>query len=152
MTDISTWWVVADVAWGITIWSIFAYFWLSAEAVMILTVFLWLDIIFWLLDSYFITKDTSSKKLVEWLARKFWRRALPFVTILALKWIGYEWIETMADIVMWVLIVSEWYSIIWHIYSLNYWEKLPEIDALKLLINKIWDLFRWLISKNKKDE
>lgn len=152
MHEISTWGMVAELAGGITLWSILSYFWLSAEALNILTTLLAIDIIFWLLDSYFVTKNTSSKKLVEWLARKFWRWVLPFVTILALKWIGYEWTWMMADIVMWVLILSEWYSILWHIYALNYWESLPEIDALKLLIKKISDLFKWIISKKTPDE
>lgn len=152
MEEISVWWVAAEVTWGITIWSILAYFWLEAQALMTLTILLWVDIIFWLLDSYFITKDTSSKKLVEWIARKFWRWSLPFVFIAILKWIWYDDVDTMATIVMTVLIISEWYSIIWHIYSLNYKEKLPEIDALKMLIKKIWELFRWKLWEDKNHE
>ena len=153
MEAYSTWGAVAEVAWWITIWSILAYFWLEAQALMTLSIFLWVDIIFWLLDSYFVTKDTSSKKLVEWIARKFWRRSLPFVTIAVLKWIGYDNVETISTIVMTTLILSEWYSIIWHIYALNYKEKLPEIDCLKLLIQKIWNLFKWQldIKKDGKD-
>lgn len=152
MTEFSTWWIAAEVVWGITVWSILAYFWLEAQALMTLTILLWVDIIFWLLDSYFITKDTSSKKLVEWIARKFWRWSLPFVFIAILKWIWYDDVDTMATIVMTVLIISEWYSIIWHIYSLNYKEKLPEIDALKMLIQKIWELFRWKLWTDKDHE
>lgn len=152
METYSTWGIVAEVAWWITIWSILAYFWLEAQALMTLSIFLWVDIIFWLLDSYFVTKDTSSKKLVEWVARKFWRRALPFITIAALKWIGYDDVETISTIVMTVLILSEWYSIIWHIYALNYKEKLPEIDCLKLLMQKISELFKSLISKKTQEK
>lgn len=151
MEEFSTWWVVAEVAGWITFWSILAYFWLEAQALMTLSIFLGVDIIFWLLDSYFVTKDTSSKKLVEWLARKAWRRALPFILIAALKWVGYEWIDVISTIVMTTLILSEWYSIIWHIYSLNYKEKLPEIDAIKLLFEMITNIFKWQLPKiNKK--
>jgi len=57
----------------------------------------------------------------------------------------------MANVVMSVLIISEWYSILWHIYSINYWKKLPEIDALKALMEKVADIFRWELSK-KTDE
>jgi len=49
------------------------------------------------------------------------------------------------------LILSEWYSIIWHIYALNYKERLPEIDALKWLIWMIADLFQWKLPKRNKD-
>lgn len=151
MHEISTWGMVAEVAGGITIWAILSYFWLTAQALMTLTIFLWVDVLFWLLDSYFVTKDTSSKKLVEWIARKFWRRSLPFICIAALKWIGYDNIDTLATMVMSILIISEAYSIIWHIYSLNYGEKLPEIDALKLLMQKLSDFFRWLITKKESN-
>lgn len=149
MEAYSTWGVIAEVAGWITIWSILAYFWLEAQALMTLSIFLWVDILFWLLDSYFVTKDTSSKKLVEWIARKFWRRALPFITIAVLKWIGYDNVETISTIVMSVLILSEWYSIIWHIYALNYKEKLPEIDALKWLITMVADLFKGQLNTKK---
>ena len=148
MNTYSTWWLIADIAWWITFWSILAYFWLEAQALMTLSIFLGLDIIFWLLDSYFVTKDTSSKKLVEWLAKKAWRWSLPFILIAALKWVGYEWIDPIATIVMTTLILSEWYSIIWHIYSLNYKEKLPEIDCLKYIMQKISELFKWELNKN----
>lgn len=152
MHEISTWGMVAEVAWGITMWAILSYFWLTAQALATLTIFLWVDVLFWLLDSYIVTKDTSSKKLVEWIARKFWRRSLPFICIAALKWVGYENIETMATMVMSILIISEAYSILWHIYSINYKEKLPEIDALKLLIQKIWELFRWKLSTKDNEK
>ena len=152
MHEISTWGRVAEVAGGITIWAILSYFWLTTQALMTLTIFLWVDVLFWLLDSYIVTKDTSSKKLVEWIARKFWRRSLPFIFIAALRWVWYENIETMATMVMSILIISEAYSIIWHIYSINYKEKLPEIDALKMLIEKIWNLFKWQLESKKDGE
>lgn len=151
METYSTWGMVAEVAGWITFWSIMAYFWLETQALMILTAFLALDIIFWLLDSYFVTKDTSSKQLVEWLARKAARWSLPFILIAALKWVGYEWIDPISTIVMTTLILSEWYSIIWHIYSLNYKEKLPEIDALKRVMETIANLFKWQLPSKSKD-
>lgn len=152
MGEASTGGVVAEVLGWITIWSILTYFWLTSVWLITLTVFLWVDILFWLLDSYIVTKDTSSIKLVEWLARKATRRALPFILIAALRWVWYDWIEMMANVVMSVLIISEWYSIIWHIYAINYNEKLPEIDALKLLIQEIWKLFRSKLTNEWEDK
>lgn len=147
MEEISTTWAVANVAWWITFWAILTYFWLTAEWLMVLSALLVIDIIFWLLDSYIVSKDTSSVKLVEWLARKFTRWALPFILVAALRWVGYEWIEAISNIVMSVLIISEWYSIVWHIYSINYGKKLKEIDALKILLEKIAELFKWELTK-----
>lgn len=154
MSEYSTWWMLIELGGWVTFWMILSYFWLTAEALMILTVFLWVDILFWVIDSYIVTKDTSSRKLIEWIARKFWRRALPFVTIAALKWIWYDNIEAISNIIMSVLILSEWYSVLWHIYSINYWEKLKEIDALKWLFEMLANLFKWQISSstNTKDD
>ena len=47
--------------------------------------------------------------------------------------------------IMWIMIVSEWYSIIWHLYSINTWKQLPEIDAFELLISKILSIFKKVI-------
>lgn len=142
MNEISTWWMIADIVWWITFWWILTYFWLTAEWLMILTVFLWLDIIFGVLDSYIVTKDTSSKKLVQWLAKKLTRWLLPFLVVATLKWIWYQEIELLSNIIMSTLIISEWYSILGHFFSINYWETLPEIDCLKVLFEKIADLFK----------
>jgi len=147
MNEISTWWIVAELVWGITFGSILTYFGLTAEALMILTIFLWLDILFGVLDSYIVTKDTSSVKLVQWLARKLTRWALPFVVVAALRWIGYQDIELLSNIIMTTLIISEWYSIIWHFYSINFGEKLKEIDCLKLLFESIIKIFEVKIKK-----
>lgn len=154
MNEISTWGMIADIAWGITFWAILTYFWLTAETLIILTVFLWLDIIFWVLDSYLVTKDTSSTKLVQWLAKKLTRRALPFVVIAAFKWIWHHDVELISNMIMTTLIISEWYSIIWHFYSINYWEKIPEIDAIKILFNNIEKIFKNILKPDgkKKDK
>jgi hypothetical protein len=53
------------------------------------------------------------------------------------------------------LIVAEWYSVIWHIYSINYKKQLEEIDALKLLMEWIARLLKSKIDETlppKEDE
>lgn len=49
-----------------------------------------------------------------------------------------------------MIIFSELYSIIGHIYSINYKEELPEVDAFKMLLNGLVKFLKNLI--NKKDE
>lgn len=142
MNEVSTWWIIANIAWGITCGAILNYFGLTAEWLIILTIFLGLDILFGLLDSYIVTQNTSSVKLVEWLAKKLTRWALPFIVVAAMKWVWYENIELLSNMIMSTLIISEWYSIIWHFYSINYGKSLPEIDALKALFEKVWELFK----------
>ncbi len=43
------------------------------------------------------------------------------------------------------MIVSEWYSIIWHLYPINTWKQLLEIDAFELSISKLLSLFKKFI-------
>ena len=56
-----------------------------------------------------------------------------------------------------MIVFSELYSIIGHIYSINYGEELPEVDAFKMLLNGLTKLLKDLINKkdselNNKDE
>lgn len=50
-----------------------------------------------------------------------------------------------------MIVFSELYSIIWHIYSINYKEELPEVDAFKMLLNSVVKILKNLI-KSKNDE
>jgi len=56
-----------------------------------------------------------------------------------------------------MIVFSELYSIIGHIYSINYKEELPELDSIKLLLNWIAKLLKGLVNKtdaeiNKEEE
>ena len=148
MHEISTWGMVAEVAGGITIWAILSYFWLTTQALMTLTIFLWVDVLFWLLDSYIVTKDTSSKKLVEWIARKFWRRSLPFIFIAALRWVWYENIETMATMVMSILIIFT--TILGRLISGVHW--FTDIIGGILISSFLLMLFHLVLNLNKKED
>lgn len=67
------------------------------------------------------------------------------------------WIEQLNTAILWMIVFSELYSVIWHIYSINYKEELPELDSIKLLLNWIAKFLKGLISKtdeviNKEEE
>ena len=61
------------------------------------------------------------------------------------------WIEALITAIVWMIVFSELYSIIWHIYSINYKEELPEVDAFKMLLNSLVKILKNLINK-KNDE
>ena len=61
------------------------------------------------------------------------------------------WIDKLNIAIVWMIVFSELYSIIWHIYSINYKEELPEIDAFKMLLNSVCKVLKNLIKK-KNDE
>lgn len=60
------------------------------------------------------------------------------------------WMEELTTAILWMIIFSELYSVIWHIYSINYKEQLPELDSFKLLLNGIAKLIKSLVTKTNK--
>lgn len=142
--------VVNVIGW-LALWEILKYFWMTSETLIILTVMLILDWIFWVINAY-IQNNLQSKLMVNWLIKKLTRWCIPFIVIAVLRWAGFENVELIATSILSILIVAEWYSIIWHIYSINYKQTLPEIDALKLLLERIAKLFKWEMEKKWKND
>ena len=133
--------VAINLAWGISLWVILEYFGMSQETLIILTVMLLLDWLFWVINAY-IQWTLQSKLMVTGLVKKLTRWMLPFIVIAVIRWAGFEHVDLISTALLSILIVAEGYSVIWHIYSINYKETLPEIDALKSLVEWIAKLFR----------
>lgn len=134
-------WAVTNVAWWITLWVILEYFWIGSETLIILSVMLVLDWLFWIINAY-LQWTLQSKLMVTWLVKKLTRWLFPFIVIWILRGAWFENTELIATAMLSILIVAEWYSVIWHIYSINYKEQLPEIDALKLLFEWVAKIFK----------
>lgn len=132
---------LSNIIGGIGLWVALDYFWMSSETLIILTVMLVLDWIFWVINAY-IQWTLESKLMVNWLVKKLTRRCLPFIVIAVLRGAWFDNTHLISTSILSILIVAEWYSVIGHIYSINYKEQLPEIDALKLLFQWIGKLFR----------
>lgn len=146
-------WAVTSIAWWTSLAFFLEYFWISWEALLILSILLALDYIFGVADAYITNKQSvTSKKMWQWLAKKLTRRCLPLIVILILKWLWTWELEMATTVIFSILIITEWYSIIWHIYSINTWKQLPEIDALEMLIDFIIKLIKGkLPNVNDKD-
>jgi len=146
-----TQWALLWIFWWLTMAWILKYFSISQEWLIVMTVMLLLDLIFWLLSAKSRWQQIESKKLSEWLVKKTVRRLLPFIVALWLKRTWMPWIEALITAIVWMIVFSELYSIIWHIYSINYKEELPEVDAFKMLLNSLVKIIKNLINK-KNDE
>ena len=144
-------WIFGNIAWWLTLWAILSYFWMSQETLIILTVMLVLDWIFWVTNAY-MQWTLQSKLMVNGLVKKLTRWCLPFIVIAVMRWAWFDNTELIATSILSILIVAEWYSVIWHIYSINYKEQLPEIDALKALLSWIAKLFKWKIDTDTPKE
>lgn len=144
-------WFAINIAWGISLGMILEYFWMAQETLIILTAMLVLDRIFWVINAY-IQWNLQSKLMVTGLVKKLTRWLLPFIVIAVLRWAWFEKVDLISTAILSILIVAEWYSVIWHIYSINYKETLPEIDCLKILLKQIASMFRKKMEENLKDE
>ena len=137
---------VISILWGISFWSLLSYLWIDWETLSIFAVVLFLDFVFWIIDVYLFDKSLiTSKKAWRWLLNKITKLLLPMIVVIVLKWVWFKEMDFLISSIMWIMIVSEGYSIIWHLYSINTWKQLPEIDAFELLISKILSIFKKVI-------
>jgi hypothetical protein len=90
--------------------------------------------------------------MVTWLVKKMTRWCLPFIVIAVMRWAWFEKVDLVSTVLLSILIVAEWYSVIWHLYSINYGEQLQEIDAIKYLFQRIAKLFKAKIDEIEKDK
>ena len=151
MWEVSTGGMVASIGWGICLASLLEYLQISWEVYGIFALLLFLDFVFWIADAYFEDKQkVTSSTAWKWIFKKFSKLMLPMIFIFVLKWVGAEDISMLVTSVMSILIITEGYSIIWHIYSINTWKHLSEIDAFSLLIEFIANLFKQKLPRDKK--
>lgn len=136
-------WVAINIAGGVTLATILDYFSMSWEWVIIMTVMLVLDFIFWLLSAKSRGEKIESRIWQHGLVKKLTRWLLPFIVVAWLKRTGMWWIDELVKVIVGMIVFSELYSIIGHIYSINYWEEFPEADAFKLLLEWLTKLIKW---------
>ena len=144
-------WLAVNIAWGITLATILEYFGIGGETLIILSVMLLLDWVFGVVDA-FMQGTLESKLMVRGLIKKLTRWCFPFIVIGILRGAGFESSELIATAMLSILIVAEGYSVIWHIYSINYKQQLPEIDALKMLFEWIAKIFKGKVDDTLKED
>lgn len=143
-------WAIVNVAWWLTLWVILEYFWIGGETLIILSAMLLLDWVFWVVDAY-MQWTLESKLMVRGLIKKLTRWCFPFIVIGVLRWAGFDSTELITTAMLSILIVAEGYSVIGHIYSINYKQQLPEIDALKMLFEWVAKLFKGKVDDTLKE-
>lgn len=84
------------------------------------------------------------------------RWMLPFIVVIVLRGAWLEDVNYLSSVVCGIIILSEGYSIIAHIYAINQpWdEHLPEVNALQYIIEFISKIFKTAIEDKtsiKKD-
>lgn len=140
-------WALVGLVGGLSVAGILEYFSISKEGLLVMSIMLIVDFIFWIIAAKVRGEKIESKKREEGLVRKVSRWVIPFIVSWGLKWTWMWWIEELNTAILWMIVFSELYSVVWHIYSINYKEELPELDSIKLLLNWIAKFLKGLISK-----
>lgn len=143
-------WALIGIVGGLSVAGILDYFSINEEWFVVMSILLIVDFIFWIVAAKVRGEAIESKKRQEWLIRKISRWVIPFLVAWWLKRTWMWGIEELNLAILWMIVFSELYSIIWHIYSINYKQELPELDTFKLLLNWIAKLLKWLVTKNSK--
>lgn len=151
MQPISETWMIAGVFGGISLSAILWYFGMSIEMTAILWVLLFADFVLGVTRArYFNRASVTSTNMYKGLTRKITRFALPFIMIAALKWAWVSNLESISYAVVGIIIMSEGYSCLRHIYTINTGKDLPEIDAFELILQKVLPLFSEKLGKEIK--
>ena len=143
-------WLFTWLLWWLGVAWILDYFWIVHDWFFIMSIMLVIDWWFWIASAYCLWEKIESKTMRLWLVKKTTRRILPFLVAWALKWTWFP-VERLITCIIGIIVFSETYSIIWHIYSINTKEKLPEIDAFKMLLGKLASFFKKLIDWNMNE-
>lgn len=150
MNEINLTWAALNVAWGAILYNILNYFNISWEALAILSALLILDFWMGIADAYIKDRtQVTSTKMWRWLVKKTTRRLLPFIVVWIFRWAGMEDMSTIVNMILSMLIITEWYSIIGHIYSINTGKDILEIDAFETLLQLILKLLKGKIPEQE---
>lgn len=153
MWEVSTGGTIASVAGWFWLAAVLEYFHVSSEVLIILSVMLALDYVFGVLDAYLKDRESvTSTKMRRGLAKKLTRWMLPLVVIAILRWVWAWDLEMASTVIFSILIITEWYSIIWHFFSINTGKELPEIDAFEMLIQFIVNLIKGKLPEVKEKD
>lgn len=150
-------WALIWLAGGLSVAGILDYFSISSEGLLVMSVLLVVDFFFGIIAAKVRWEKIESSKWQSGLIRKLSRWVIPFVVAWWLKWTWMWGMDELITAILWMIVFSELYSIIGHIYSINYKEELPELDSIKLLLNWIAKLLKGLVNKtdteiNKEEE
>ena len=116
-----------------------------------MSVMLVLDFIFGIASAKNRGEEIKSSIRQKGLVKKITRWTLPFIVAGGLARTGMQGINLLVDAIIGMIIFSELYSIIGHIYSINYGQELPELDAFKMLLESLTKILKKLVNKTNDE-
>lgn len=146
----------ANIWLGVTAGGVLEYLQISNEGLRILSIALLLDFILGIAHQYTIDKrKITSAKARQWIFRKITRRTIPFIISLAFIGLGVD-PSPIVNVMLWILIVTEFYSCLGHIAWINGKKDWPEADLFWLVLQECERILKEAIKidsdKEKKED
>lgn len=132
--------------WYLTIPCVFAYTGLDAEKMAILAWLFAIDFLSGILKSVLVWHKILSNRMFRGAVKKIALWCVPFIIVLIGKGSGFD-ISYIANIIVPVFIVAEWYSIIGNIYTIATGKVVTEQDAISRILKNILSLFENILAK-----
>ena len=127
-----------------------AYLGISMEQVVIYVTFVVIDIILGTIVAKTIKKEKiTSRQWDNSVIKKVIKMLLPFLLIVTWIWLHMD-LSWLWAWILWYFIMTEAYSILWHIYSIYTGELYEEEDAFIQSLRFIWKLMKRGKSKMEK--
>lgn len=122
----------------ISVGTLLTYLHISHEVFSVFSVLIVIDTVAAIIASYIDDKWVTSHRLWTWVLKKCMMIIIPLTIALVAKgaWFDTTYTSWLISTVMTMLVFGEGYSIIGHIYTIKYGKKIPELDVVKLVLEK----------------
>lgn len=139
-------WRIKTIGFGMS-WFIVSYFWITNEIILVLAVLMAFDFVTWVIKAVVIPGlKLTSKRAIIGAITKILVFSLPFMTVLAGKVTGID-SKPLADVLMWIIGLSEFYSIISNIIAIKTQKDVEEHDAIMILLTWLKKVIRQRMEK-----
>lgn len=122
----------------ISVGTLLTYLHISHEVFFVFSVLIVIDTVAAIVASYIDDKWVTSHRLGTGILKKCMMIIIPLTIALVAKgaWFDSKYTSWLVSSVLTMLVFGEGYSIIWHIYAIRYGKKIPELDVVKLILEK----------------
>lgn len=122
----------------VSVGTLLTYLRISHEVFFVFSILLIIDTVVAIIASYMMNQWVTSHRLWTGILKKCMMLIIPLTLALVAKWAWFDnnYTSWIVSSVMTMLTLWEGYSILGHIYAIRTWEKIPELDVVKLILEK----------------
>lgn len=136
----------------ISVGTLLTYLHISHEVFFVFSILIVIDTVAAIVASYIDDKWVTSHRLGTGILKKCMMIIIPLTIALVAKGAGFDtdYTSWLVSSILTMLVFGEWYSIIWHVYAIRYGKKIPELDVVKLILEKSLAFIRQEATKKQE--